>query len=495
MRRIPYILLAAALFLGCNPRLSAPKLAQHKEYIFGREFSRDSIALSEQWWQMFGDTTLNHLVERALAQNKNIEIAASRIEEARHNLITTRATYLPALSGEISAEGKYDSATDNIAQTYQILPQVSWEIPLFGSLRHATKSAKAQIEYEVWQYRGVRLSLEAEVANVYFTLLQYRQDLAIAQRSSELRREMVTLIDSLYHYGYASGVNLEQARSLLYTAEADIPLYEKAIAQTLLSLATLTGDTPETYINVGIGKSSAVTNDYRPYDIAIGIPSDLLHRRPDVMSAYYSMQECAANVGLARSARLPSVTLTLYGGTATSNLGKLFSSEGWIADALAAITQPIYNFGGLRRRELAAREAYKQSLLAYEQCYIEALSDVESALVAITSSREELLRYAGIVKSNRNIAVMTYALYRNGLSDYLDVIDAERSLYSSQMQFENLVAQQYINYINLCKALGGGGGEMRDERRETRDERRGTRDERRKTKDEGRETRECRMQN
>ena len=117
---------------------------------------------------------------------------------------------------------------------------------------------------------------------------------------------------------------------------------------------------------------------------------------------------------------------------------------------------PIFKFGGLRRRELAAREVYKQSLLAYEQSYIEALSDVESALVAITSSREELLRYAGLVKSYRNIALMTYSLYRNGLSDYLDVIDAERSLYTSQMQFENLVAQQYINYIHLCKALGGG---------------------------------------
>ncbi len=457
MRRIAYILLAAALSLGCNPRLSAPKLVQHKEYIFGKEFSRDSITLGSKWWQIFGDTTLNHLVERALAQNKSIEIAASRIEEAHHNLVVTRATYLPSFSGNISAEGKYESATDNIAQSYKVLPQASWEIPLFGSLRHATKGAKAQIDYEVWQYRGVCLALEAEIATTYFTLLQYRQDLAIAQRSSELRREMVVLIDSLYHYGYASGVNLEQARSLLYTAEADIPLYEKAIAQTLLSLATLTGDAPEAYINIGIGKRSAITNDYRPYDIAVGVPSDLLHRRPDVMSAYYSMQECAANVGLARSARLPSVTLTLYGGTATDNVGRLFSSKGWVADALAAIAQPIYNFGGLRHRELAAREAYKQSLLAYEQSYIEALSDVESAMVAITSSREELLRYAGIVKSNRNIAVMTYALYRNGLSDYLDVIDAERSLYTSQMQFENLVSQQYINYINLCKALGGGG--------------------------------------
>ena len=458
MRNIPYIIYIAiaTLFIGCNPRLSAPQLATHEEYIFGTGFSRDSIALGQDWWQMFGDTTLNRLVVRALSQNKNIEIAASRIEQARHNLVVTRSTYLPSILGAISAEGKYESATDNIAQTYKILPQASWEIPLFGSLRHATRGAKAAIDYEVWQYRGVQLALEAEVATTYFTLLQYRQDLKIAQRSSELRREMVTLIDSLYNYGFASGVNLEQAHSLLYTAEADIPLYERAIAQTLLSLATLTGDTPETFINVGINSRSAITNDYQPYDIAIGVPSDILHRRPDIMSAYYSMQQAAANVGLARSARLPSVTLTLFGGTATDKVSQLFSSKGWVADAMASIAQPIFNFGGLRRRELATREAYRQSLLAYEQSYIEALSDVESALVAITSSREELIRYAGLVKSYRNIAIMTYALYRNGLSGYLDVIDAERSLYTSQMQFENLVAQQYINYINLCKALGGG---------------------------------------
>ena len=457
MRRIPYIILLVTLVItGCNPRLATPQLVTHKEYLFGRNFSSDSIELGNDWWQMFGDTTLNRLVSRAIAQNKNIEIAASRIEEARHNLVVTRSTYWPSISGAISAEGKYESATDNIAQSYKILPQASWELPLFGSLRHATKGAKATINYEVWQYQGVRLALEAEVATTYFTLLQYRQDLNIAKRSSELRREMVSLVDSLYRYGFASGVNLEQAQSLLYTAEADIPLYEKAISQTLLSLATLTGDSPEALIGIGADGSKAITNDYQPYDIAIGIPSDLLHRRPDLMSAYYTMQHSAANVGLARSARLPSITISLYGGTATDKISNLFSSKGWVADALASLAQPIYNFGGLRRRELAAREAYKQSMLAYEQCYIEALSDVESALVAITSSREELLRYAGLVKSYRNIAIMTYALYRNGQSGYLDVIDAERSLYSSQMQFENLVAQQYINYINLCKALGGG---------------------------------------
>ena len=456
MRRIPYILLAVIVVCSCNPHLATPSLSARKEYLFKGNFSCDSIRLDSKWWQMFGDTTLNRLVESALSQSRNIAIAASRIEEARHNLAVARATYLPSIAGEISAEGKHESGSSGIAQTYQIVPQASWEIPLFGSLRHTTKGAKAQIKYEEWQYYGVRLSLEAEVATAYFTLRQYRSDLAIAKRSSELRREMVILIDSLYRHGFASGVHLEQARSLLYTSEADIPLYEKAIAQTLLSIATLTCIAPESLLNIGIDMSHSAPDNYMSYTIAVGVPSDILHRRPDVMSAYYTMQQSAANVGLARAARLPSITLTLHGGTATNKIGSLFSGKGWVADALAALSQPIFNFGGLRHRELAVREAYRQSMLAYEQSYTNAISDVESALVTITASHEELLRYADLVKSYHNIAIMTYSLYRNGLSDYLDVIDAERSLYTSQMQFENLVAQQYINYVNLCKALGGG---------------------------------------
>lgn len=458
MRSIPYILLIA-LFASCSPRLAQPRLSQQKEYLFGKAFATDSISLDDGWWQMFGDSTLNYLVEKALAQNRSLQIAASRIEEARNNLVVTRAAYWPSLSGEVSAEANYESASGDVAQRYKILPSASWELPLFGSLRHATEGAKAAIEYEVWQYRGVKLALEAEVATAYFTLLQYRQDLQIAKRSSELRREMVGLVDSLYRYGFASGVNLEQARSLLYAAEVDIPRYESAIAQTILSLSTLTGESTESLMGVGASERT-MTNDYSPYDIAIGVPSDILHRRPDVMSAYYTAQQSAAEVGLARSARLPSITISLDGGSATEKFASLFTKSGWVADALASLTQPIFNFGGLRRREMAAREAYKQALLAYEKSYSDALADVESALEAITNSRQELMRYAGLVKSYRNIAVMNYALYRNGLSGYLDVIDAERSLYSAQMQFENLVAQQYINYITLCKALGGGYEEM-----------------------------------
>ena len=138
----------------------------------------------------------------------------------------------------------------------------------------------------------------------------------------------------------------------------------------------------------------------------------------------------------------------------------LFSKKSWIWSAFLSFTEPIYNFGALKRREMIAREKYRQSVLAYEQAYLQALSDVEKALVSISTYREQTERYEELVQASRNIAMMTNALYSSGLSAYLDVIDAERTLYDSQMQFVNLTAQQYINYVNLCKALGGGWNDI-----------------------------------
>ncbi len=454
MCRVLSIIVASLVLHACSPRLATPDIEPPKEYIFGRAFNRDTTSISPQWWQMFGDTILNNLVDRALEKNYDLAVAASRIEQARHNLKVARAAFLPSISVGGEAGLSYDSESGDYVQNYALGPTFGWEIPLFGSLRHVSTASRAAIMYEEWHYRGVRLALAAEVATGYFTLLGYRQDLNIAKRSAMLRGEMVALIDSMGRYGFASGVNVEQAQSLLYTAEADVPRYERAIRQTTLSLSILLGQQPEMLDSLGVG--SRLMSDYRPYDIPIAAPSDILHRRPDIMQAYYTMREAAARVGVARSARFPSLSLPRTGGTATNDIAELFSGGSWVASVLLTLSQPIYNFGRLKRAELAAREAYRQSLLAYEKCYIEALAEVEESLVAISTFRQQIASCKELVRANGDIAHMNRQLYASGLSDYLNVIDAERELYASQMQFENLVAQQYINYINLCKALGGG---------------------------------------
>ena len=438
---------------ACTPRFYPPKVDVPDGYLYGEGFPRDTAALASDWWRLFGDTVLDNLVQRALENNRDVAVAASRVEEARQNLGVVRAQFLPQVGIGVTAEGEYTPQT-KIVQTYAVEPSLSWEIALFGQLRNAKRAARAQIASSEWALRGVRLSLAAEVATTYFTLLEYERDLAIARRSCTLRRESAALIDSMFRYGMSDGVALEQARSLVYTAEADIPQYCRAVEQTWLSMGILLGETPSRARLSGAGLR--LLTDYRPADIPVGLPSELLKRRPDIRQAHFNMLQAAAQAGQARSARFPSISLTAKGGVVSSSIKGLTAANPWAWDALGSVAEPIFGFGKLRNAERAAMAAYTQSAKTYEQTVLTAFADVEKALVAIATYRSQTERTGELVLSNDRIATMTRALYRSGLSDYLDVIDAERSLYQSQMSHVNLVVQQYINYVTLCKALGGG---------------------------------------
>ena len=449
MRHILLLLTLSTFAISCNPHLQPATVVIPERFIYTT--STDSITLPAEWWTMFRDTTLNRLVNQALDYNQNIAAAAARIEQAKANLKVARSALLPNFTLGRSAG---ISGNGSVKQQYIVEPAVSWEIPLYGSLRATTAQASAEVEYAAWQYYGVRLALSAEVATTYFTLLQYRTNLDIAVESSRLRAETATLTDSLFVRGMASGVNREQALNLLYTSEADIPNYERAVRQTLLSLDILLGRAPDS--TAYTLTSARLIDDYTPFNIPAGVPSDILYRRPDVISSYMSVLSAAAAAKLARIARFPTFTLTGDGGFVSDDITKLFTAGSWSWSALLSMTQPLYNFKGLKAREQASVEVYNEAVANYRQTFLEAVKDVESALVSISAYREQSAKYKELVRSNAKIALMTSALYDNGLTAYLDVIDAQRNLYNSRLQYSNIVAQQYINYINLCKALGGG---------------------------------------
>lgn len=448
MKRI--VIIFSLIAVACNPKLQKPTVVVPQSYLYG-SYS-DSVAIEDGWWKIFGDTILNNLITTALESNYDLQSAVSKIEEAKANMKVTRSTFLPSF--DLGRSATVSESDGNITQQYVLEPYMSWEIPLFGNLKATTTAAKADIEYAKWQYEGVRLSLVAEVATTYFTLLQYQRNLNTARESSRLRRETATLVDSLYVHGMATKLNREQAYSLLYTSDADIPLYERAIAQTKLSLNLLLGSEPEPMDD--ITSDNMITDRYISIAIPVGLPSDLLYRRPDVMSSYASLKAAAATAKLARIERFPTLLLTGEGGVVSGDIAKLFTKGSWVWNAVLSLTQPLYRFGALRSGEMAAVERYNQALIAYQKSFLTALSDVETALVAISTYREQLERYRSLVSANYSINMLTNQLYLNGLSAYLDVIDAERTLYNSQMEYSNLIATQYINYINLCKALGGG---------------------------------------
>lgn len=452
MKRFTIILGVAFALSACNARITPPHISIPSKYSYAEQAITDSLGIDFAWWEYFGDSTLNDLIMRSIANNRNLLVAASRIEQARIELGNVRSNYLPSFAFGLSAEGNYTKAT-RIEQQYQIAPTMSWEVPLFGALRHSRRAAYAELCATKWAFRGVMLSLTTEVATSYFTLLQYRSSLEVARNTYRLREISAALMDSMYRYGFVSAVERQQAYSLADAAAVDIPTYERAVVETAAALSTLMGEYPLDSI---IESPSALQADRLPPEIPVGLPSALLERRPDVLEAYYGVEQAAAKVNIARVARFPSLSLTASGGVLSSTIKGLTSSNPFSWSAAAKLLQPLYAFGHLKRGELSAREGYYQAVKQYEQSILQAFADVSEALSQISTYRREVERYGAMLESDRRVYELAKALYRSGMNSYTDLVDAERTLYDSQMSYAEVRAQQYIAYVALFKALGGG---------------------------------------
>ena len=439
----------ALLLASCALNLQPPQVVMPKKYIYTDSQPRNE-ELQSRWWAIFDDALLDSLQERALCHNRNLQIAASRIVEAHYTISSARAALLPSLRMSVQAEASRTPPSSPVGEV-TIAPDLEWSVALFGALRHTTKQAQAQYLATEWNYRALTLTLTHQVATSYFTLRAAHHSLAIARQSHKLRVESAALIDSLARDGFSSGLDQEQAHSLVDVSASDIEQYSRALNQAQLSLALLIGSTPEYCI-----LPSSLPHTALPVDVPAGIPSQLLTHRPDLMQAQYELQAVAAKVGIARSERFPSVALTISGGVADGNARELFQQGGWAWSATAGFAQPLFSFGRLRRNEQIARQQYKQAALDYEQTALEALEDVESALTAVATLREEALQWQNYVERNARIAQLQQALYRAGQSNYLDVISTQQTWYSSQLQQVQIIEQQYQALADLVLALGDG---------------------------------------
>ncbi|MFI3286179.1 MAG: efflux transporter outer membrane subunit [Rikenellaceae bacterium] len=446
------LLVTITLCVSCSPKLIEANIELPKEYLYHSGFDTSQVPLREQWWLNFEDSTLDSLIAIALRENRDLEAAANSVEQARLYRSVARAEFLPSLSFDSEAEILHEEQTTT--KEYTVAPAIEWEVSLFGELRNAKKSAAAALLKEEWNLRGVTLSLTAEVATAYFTLLQYQRSLQIATHSFELRRKATALVDSMFRYGMSNGTDLMQAKSLVYTAKIEMERYKRAVATTSLSLSTLLGvDAQKFHMPES---ETSLSNIALPVDIPVGLPSSLLERRPDVMKSYYSMEQAAASVGIARAKRYPSISLTAEGGLFATSLKGLTSGNPLLWSTTGELSAPIFGWRALRNKEHIALSEYNAAVAEYEQSILEALSDVEGALITINTYSTEAVATAALVLANNQIAQNTSALYTSGLGDYLSVIDAERELYASQISLIGIVAQQYINYVDLIKALGGG---------------------------------------
>lgn len=446
MRQIIYIALILAS-CACYPVLQQPQDDSPKGWRYAEEFAQGDTTLIHRWWELFADSTLTYTIELAIQNNRELKSAFTNIERARNYIKIARAESLPSLYLDVEAEGYRINGTT--VQEYTAAPALKWEISLFGAMQSRNRSAVSEYLATKWGYRSAILSLSGEVATTLFTLMQYTRSYTIAKRSYALRLKATALVDSMYRYGMSDGIALEQARSLVYSARSQIALYKRAVIETQLALNILLGRSPESEMLIE-------DMDVKIPDIPVGLPSQMLEHRADVQQSYHTMQSAAAKVGVARAARLPSISLTAEGGLLSYTLQDLSSAKPFGWSLTGVVAQPIFGFGALKRSEESARQEYMSAMYDYEQSTLQALGDVERAFVYISTYRTQLLALEALLVANTKIEETTSALYRSGMGDYLSVIDAQRELFSSQISYEESLAQQYINYVNLIKALGGG---------------------------------------
>ncbi len=414
-------------------------------------FSQNAdTVLNLKWWELFKDQNLLNLIDTALQNNKNLLIAASRIEEARYNVGYTRADNYPALSYTGSAsygnENYIASPIDDLVGSYTLGASLSWEIGFWGKFRRATQAAKADLLATEYGIRSVQMELINSICNTYFTLLDYHNRLDIAERTLASRQQSLEIIQERFEKGTVPEIDLNQAQIQEAIAKTAIPNYERAIAYAENSISLLLGKTPSE-----IKISIKLEDEIVPPIIPNGIPSQLLTRRPDILIAEQNVIAQNAKIGVAQAMRFPSISLTGIGGIAAFD-----TYDETLLNATAGLFGPIFSFGKNKRRVQIERERTEQLKLNYENTVINAFSETENSLVAIQTIQKELEAVETQVKAATNAATLSRQRYDGGVTSYLEVLDSERQLFNVELQYSELMQNHLAAYVNLYMTLGGG---------------------------------------
>ena len=440
-------------FSGCalGPDFMRPVVETPKNYRFLKVPAERMINL--QWWRLFNDPMLYTLVTQALSNNKNLKIAASRVEQARAYLGFTRADQYPGFYIEAGAgTGNFagGSRSDTRNSFGYVGPVLSWELDFWGKFRRATESARAQLMATEYGLRTVQIGLISEVVGTYYLLLDYHQRVKISKDTLKSREESLDIIQKRFDKGIIPELDVNQAQIQKEIAASAIPQYERSVAQTENALSILLGKLPE-----GIKTGKGLMKETAPPAIPTGLPSSLLERRPDIVQAQFLLESQTANIGVAEAMRLPAISLTGMVGAASSELASITSSGGaWSVGG--SLFGPIFQFyKNIRRVEIEEAKT-KEALYFYENTVLTAFQEVDDALVEIDTFRTQKAAVERKVKAAKNAYRLAKLRYDKGVSSYLEVLETERALFSAELELSEL-KQQYLNgYVKLYKALGGG---------------------------------------
>ena len=412
----------------------------------------DSI-INFKWWEIFNDPTLDTLVKIALRENKNLLIAASRIEQARANYKFNKADMGPKIGIQANAgisNQLFGIPLDNNLETYGAAATFNWELDFWGKFRRGNEAAQAELMASFYGKRAVEIALISEVATNYFQLLDYKTRLEISESTLALRDSTLQIIQARFDEGYTHIIDVNQAEIQKAITEVSIPVFQRSIAFTENNLSVLLGRNPDTILTI------KDLIDYKiPDSIPDGIPSELLARRPDIMQSAELYRAQNARIGVAQAMRFPSISLTGLLGVGSNELSTLLSNGlGWSAGA--SLLGPLFEWGKNARRVDIEREIARQSLFTYENTVLNALLEVDNSLIALQTLRDELAANERKYYAASNASSLSRQRYYQGVTSYLEVIENQRQEFDARLSYAENYQRLLTGYINLYKSLGGG---------------------------------------
>lgn len=409
----------------------------------------------QKWWEVFQDPQLQELIRTALKQNYDVRIAAARIMEARAQLGITRADQLPTVNAGATGLNDRIPKTKLSPETQTnfnvVGASMAWELDFWGKYRRATEAARANLLATEWARRAVTNSLVSDVAAAYFQLRAYDFQLEIARRTLASRQESLQLTRTLSDGGAATMLDVRQAEQLVAAAAESVPSLERQIQQEENFLSTLLGRNPGP-----IARGMKLTEQPHAPDVPAGLPSNLLERRPDIRAAEAELMAANAQIGVARAAYFPQISLTANNGFLSSALTSLFTGPAGFWNFGGSLAQPIFAGGRIRSGVKLSEARKEEMLLTYQRTIQQAFRGVSDSLVEYQKDREFRERQQELVLAAQDAAQLSEMRYRGGATSYLEVLTNETNSFNAELGLAQAQLNELLGLVDIYRNLGGG---------------------------------------
>ena len=423
------------------------------------DYPKAAAVANTKWWEQFGDPVLNNLIETALRENRDVRIAAARVDQFAGALVSTRSQLYPQIGYGADVSRARSSrvgvpplppGADPYFTLYQASLGASWQIDLFGRVRRLSEAAQAQVYASEQAQRGVVLTLVTSVASSYIALRALDRQLEIAKATAANFGETLRIFNLRFKRGVVSQTEVSQVESQYQQALAAIPAISQQIAAQENLISILLGRNPGP-----IPRGKSIDQLVAPL-IPADLPSALLQRRPDILQAEQNLVAANANIGAARAQYYPTISLTGALGSISTAFGNFLTGPASAWQLAAGITGPIFTAGAIEGQVRSAEGAQQQALFAYEQTILNAFRETNDALAGSGNRADEAAVQAKRVVSLREFARLSRLRFDSGLASYLDVLVAENELFAAELATVRTQADSYVQLVSVYQAMGGG---------------------------------------